>query len=134
MRVAGIILLCLVGPACAGGAIKLPSGQEVTLLEVIANSPGSDGVAMRYRFLAPDVARAGGKLDPDTAGKDMEWLCQTYALPKLPTTGPKPTEIIISMADRDVPFGESDPDATQFFNAYSIDYSNGTTNCLWEPF
>ena len=80
------------------------------------------------------MARAGGTVDAETAGKDMDWLCQTYALPRLAATGPKPAEIIISMADRDVPFGESDPEATQFFNAYSIDYSKDGTNCLWEPF
>jgi len=125
-----VLIWMMFAGAAAAEPIKLPSGQEVTLLETLGNSPGSNGVALRYRFLAPSVAREGGTIDADTAGHDMDWLCQTYALPRLPATGPQPAEIIISMADRDVPFGESDPEATQFFNAYSID----GTNCLWEPF
>jgi hypothetical protein len=133
-----LIWVMLVGVAFAQAAgaepIKLPSGQQVTLLEALGNSPGSNGVALRYRFLAPAVARDGGSIDADTAGADMDWLCQTYALPRLPVTGPMPAEIIISMADRDVPFGESDPEATQFFNAYSIETSIDGANCLWEPF
>lgn len=128
MRIWAILLLW---PGLAGAqTVALPSGQEVTLLEVLANSPGSEGLAMRYRFLAPQVARQGGTVDADAAGQDMQWLCDHYAVPRLPATGPRPEEIIISMGDRDVPFGESDPEATQFFNAYSLD----GTNCIWEPF
>ena len=126
-----LIWMAMMGAAEAGAeTLVLPSGQEVTLLEVIGNTPGSDGLALRYRFLAPAIARDGGTVDAETAAADMDWLCQDYALPKLPATGPRPAEIIISMADRDVPFGESDPEATQFFNAYSLDGAN----CLWEPF
>ncbi|WP_227754369.1 DUF6497 family protein [Stagnihabitans tardus] len=126
----GLVALALPVQAETGGKVVLPSGQEVTLLEVISNVPGAYGLALRYRFLAPEVAREGGTVDAETAGADMDWLCQTYALPKLPVNGPMPAEIIISMSDRDVPFGESDPEATQFFNAYSIEAGN----CLWEPF
>jgi hypothetical protein len=60
----------------------------------------------------------------------MDWLCNTYALPHLPTNGPKPAEIVISMSDRDVPFGEDHPEATQFFNSYAI--ADGA--CEWEMF
>lgn len=131
MRVLGLLTLCLAAaPALAGEALRLPSGQEVTLLEVIGNSPGENGLATRYRFLAPAVARQGGTVDADLAGNDMDWLCQNYALPRLSATGPRPEEIIISLSDRDVPFGQTDEAATQFFNAYSIDGDS----CLWEPF
>ena len=130
MRWLTILGLILPLPGWAGDGLKLPSGQKVTLIETLANIPGSDGLAMRYRFLAPQIARKGGTVSADTAGKDMEWLCNTYALPRLPTNGPQPVEIIISMSDRDVPFGEDHPEATQFFNSYSI--AGGT--CEWEMF
>lgn len=123
-------ILAFLATAALADPLKLPSGQEVTLEEVIANVPSENGLAMRYRFLAPAIARDGGTIDAETAGRDMDWLCQNYALPRLPATGPMPAEIIISMADRDVPFGQSDPEATQFFNAYSIEGGN----CLWEAF
>lgn len=122
--------LLLPWPALAGQGLTLPSGQTVTLLEALSNVPGNDGLAMRYRFLAPAIARNGGTIDADTAGEDMDWLCTTYALPRLPQNGPRPVEIIISMSDLNVPFGEDHPEATQFFNSYSI--ADGT--CQWEMF
>ncbi|MCW1917151.1 DUF6497 family protein [Rhodobacter sp. KR11] len=112
------------GLALGQEPILLPSGAQAALVEVIANSPGSNGPALRYRFVAPDLGAA------EAVSADSDWLCQTYALPRLPVTGPVPGEIIISLADRDVPLGESDPEARQFFNAYSIEAGN----CLWEPF
>lgn len=126
------LLLPLAAPlaARAEDPIALPSGQKVTLLEVLSNIPGNDGLAVRYRFLAPEIAREGGTLDAETAGKDMDWLCTTYVLPRLSQNGPKPAEIVISMSDRDVPFGEEHPEATQFFNSYAI--ADGA--CEWEMF
>ena len=32
--------------------------------------------------------------------------------------GPQPSQIVISLADRPVPFGQPDPEATQFFEAF----------------
>lgn len=130
LRWLALFVLILPCPVWAEDAINLPSGQTVTLIDTLANIPGNDGLAMRYRFLAPQIARDGGTVNAETATKDMDWLCNTYALPRLPTTGPKPVEIIISMSDRDVPFGEDHPEATQFFNSYSID--DGT--CQWEMY
>ncbi len=110
--------------------ITVPSGQTVTLLDVITDVSGPAGLTARFRFLAPAIARDGGTVDPETAGLDMDYLCQTYALTKIANTGPQPAQIIISMSDVDVPFGEARPDATQFFNSYSI--ADGT--CVWEVY
>ena len=123
----GVILAL---PVRAGVELSLPSGQRVTLLEALSNITGNDGLAIRYRFLAPAIARDGGTIDADTAEDDMDWLCNTYALPRLPANGPQPAEIIISMSDMNVPFGEDHPEATQFFNAYTIE--DGA--CQWEMF
>ena len=65
-------------PLRAEDVIALPSGQKVTLIEVMTNVPGNDGIAIRYRFLAPAIARAGGTVNGDKAGTDMEWLCNKY--------------------------------------------------------
>ena len=108
--------------------ITVPSGQAVTLLDVITTVPGPDGLAARVRFLAPAIARQGGAVDAETAAGDMDFLCQSYALARIAEMGPQPAQIIISMSDMDVPFGETRPDATQFFNAYSI--ADGT--CVWD--
>ena len=117
-------------PLWAGEAVDVPSGQVVTLLEAVSNVPGNSGPALRFRFLAPAIARDGGSVDADTAGRDMDYLCNAFALRHLPKDDPKPAEIIISLSDRDVPLGEDDPDATQFFSSYQIE--GGA--CEWEMF
>jgi hypothetical protein len=126
-------------PAQANGAqiqpgdgvlIPVPSGQPVSLQEVVWNVPGPDGMTLRFRFIAPEIARNGGSVDYDTASADMVYLCTHYALPKLAQYGPQPTQIVISLSDRDVPFGETTPEATQYFDAYS--YQDGA--CIWEMF
>jgi hypothetical protein len=110
--------------------ITVPSGQRVTLLQVLSDTAGPMGLTLRFRFLAPGVAREGGEVDPETAAKDMDALCQDYALPRVSNMGPQPAQIVISMSDVDVPFGETQPEATQLFNSYSIE--DGI--CVWDMF
>lgn len=102
--------------------LTLPSGQVVTLQDVVWNAQGPSGLTLRFRFIAPAIAESetGPGVDFDTAAGDMEWLCQSYALPRLSALGPKPAQIIISLSDRPLRFGEAAPDATQFFEAYSL--------------
>ncbi len=118
------------GAAPADEAIAVPSGQPVTLLGVVMSAPGPDGLTARFRFLAPEIARDTGGVDFDTASRDMAHLCQVYALPRIANTGPQPEQVVVSLSDREVPFGEADPEATQFFEAYRVE--NGT--CIWEAF
>lgn len=97
--------------------LAVPSGQPVTFVETIGTVPGPDGLTARFRFLAPEI---GGAVDFDTASADMAWLCQTYALPRIAGTGPQPAQVVISLADRPVAFGDSDPEVVQFFEAYRV--------------
>ena len=110
--------------------IKVPSGQAVTLLDVIMDIAGPAGLTMRFRFLAPGIARDGGTVDTEAAAIDMDALCQDYALPRIANTGPQPAQIVISMSDIAVPFGETHPEATQLFNSYSM--ADGL--CVWDMF
>ncbi|MDR0809350.1 MAG: DUF6497 family protein [Gemmobacter sp.] len=111
-----------------GGRIAVPSGQPVTLQDVIWNEMGPQGLTMRFRFIAPQIAREGGGVDFDTAAADMQALCESFALPRLAEFGPMPAQIVISLADISVPFGEAAPEATQYFEAFSI--RDGA--CIWE--
>ncbi|MCX7889072.1 MAG: DUF6497 family protein [Rhodobacteraceae bacterium] len=104
----------------AGGAIAVPSAQEVTFLDTVQGAPGPEGLTVRFRFLAPAIAREGGTVGPEAALADMQALCDGFALPRLPATGPMPAQVIISLADRPVPFGEPAPEATQYFEAYAV--------------
>lgn len=116
--------------AAAGEVIPVPSGQEVRYLDTVQTAPGPEGLTIRFRFVAPAIARDGGTVDPETAQADMEALCNAFALPRLPATGPTPAQIIVSLADRAVAFGEPAPDVTQFFEAYTVEDGR----CVWEAF
>lgn len=125
------LFLALASTAWAQGPITVPSGQPISLQDVVLDAPGPLGLTARFRFIAPQIAREGGTIDFDTASDDMAYLCTTYALPRIATvTGPRPAEVVISLADRPVEFGASQPEATQFFEAYSI----AGEECLWEAF
>ncbi len=110
-----------------GVAVAVPSGQTVTLQDVIWNVPGPDGMTTRFRFLAPEIA---GAVDFDTASADMQFLCDQFALPRLSEFGPQPEAVVISLSDRALPFGDAAPDAVQFFESYRVE--NGS--CQWEMF
>lgn len=110
--------------------IAVPSGQPVMLQDVIWNVPGPDGLTLRFRFIAPQIAQDGGSIDYNLASADMQHLCESYVLPRIAEYGPEPQQIIISLADREVEFGDSAPDVTQFFDAYS--YQDGI--CILEAF
>ncbi len=108
--------------------VAVPSGQSVTLQDVVWNAPGPDGLTLRFRFVAPAIAKSAPGVDFETAINDMRALCNSFALPRIADFGPAPAQIIISLSDVPVAFGEAAPDATQFFEAYTIE--NG--QCLWE--
>lgn len=114
--------------AAAGEPLITPSGLEVTFLDTVFGAPGTEGLTARFRFLSPAIA--AGDIAYEDAETDMQWLCETYALPRIANTGPQPSQIVISISDRDVPFGEADPESTQFFEAYRRE---GDT-CVWEMF
>lgn len=127
-----VILLAAARPAAAQSdePIAVPSGQVVTWLDTVQDAPGPEGLTIRFRFVAPAIARSGGTVGPEQAQEDMAHLCDSFALPRLSATGPRPAQIVISLSDRPVPFGEPDPEATQFFEAYRP----GDDFCVWEPF
>jgi hypothetical protein len=116
-------------PAEDTAPVDVPSGQPVTLIDTVLNEPGPAGATIRYRFLAPEIA-PGASISFDTAVIDIAALGDSYALPRIAGTDPQPDQIIISLSDRSIPFGQADPDATQYFEAYRIE--DGA--CVWELF
>ena len=129
-RGCGFVLACLVVAAPAWAErIEVPSGQEVTLAEVrlddLAGEPW-----VRFRFIAPGISRVNGRISHDVAAIDMEALCNGHALAYLDATGTEAARIVISMSDRALEFGASDPDATQFFETYRRE----NDRCIWEEF
>jgi hypothetical protein len=112
-------------PAFDGPLVAVPSGMEVRYLDTVQGAPGP-GLVYRFRFVAPGLTGAAA----ETAAADMQALCDGFALPRLPATGPQPRQVVIALADRVLPFGKAAPEAVQFFEAYRP--QDGA--CVWELF
>ena len=110
-------------------ALELPSGQTVELHEVVVEEFSGQTVA-RFRFIAPAIARTGGTVRFTDAELDMAELCEAVALPYVADHAVPAQSVVISLSDRVVEFGSSDPDATQFFDAFRVENST----CIWEGF
>jgi uncharacterized protein DUF6497 len=125
----GGVAASVVWAASALRAQGVPSGQTVELQEVLLDDTSGQTV-VRFRFLAPAIARDGGTITFTDAELDMAHLCETVALPYIAEQGIAAGKVIISLADRAVEFGTPDPDATQFFEGYRLENST----CIWEGF
>lgn len=108
--------------------ISVPSGQPVRLMDVILGHAGPEGATVRFRFLAPQIARGLGTVGYAAAAEDMHHLCQTYALPRATCFGQVPALVVISLSDIAMPFGATAPQATQYFEAFTL---QGDA-CIWE--
>ncbi len=123
------VLLLTAGGSQAQETLAVPSGQQITLYEVLIDeSPGE--LWVRFRFVAPRIAASGGDITYETAAEDMDHLCQSIVLPYLAEYALEPARVVISLGDREVPFGAAVPEATQFFEAYKPDGAL----CIWEAF
>jgi len=123
-------LLCMFATPLLADPVVVPSGQSIELIERLVDSDGPKGLTWRYRFLAPQVARDTGTVLAETAFMDMEALCERVVAPEVTASSQPPVQVVVSLMDRIVPFGEMAPDATQFFDAYRI----VDKKCLWEGF
>lgn len=110
--------------ATSAHAADVPSGQSVTLHEVLIDSVGNE-TWLRFRFVAPQMTKA---TDYASAEADMEHLCTETALPYMRDFSLEGQMVVISLSDRETEFGVPDPDATQVFEAYRpVD-----NTCIWE--
>ena len=107
-----------VSPLLADSA-AVPSGQSVTLTEVLQDTVGSESW-LRFRFMAPQIGRDAGGLSYAEAADDFAHLCDRVARPYLAEFDLAPDVVVISLMDRPVAFGTANPDATQFFEAFRI--------------
>ncbi|MCR8723130.1 DUF6497 family protein [Frigidibacter sp. ROC022] len=117
-------------PAFDLPVVEVPSGQAIYFAEVIRSERGAAGLVYRFRFIAPGIARDGGTVTPEQARDDMQALCDGFGIDHLPSMGPTPGQLIISLSDRATAFGEPAPEATQYFEAYRVEDGK----CVWEMF
>ncbi len=112
--------------AASGDSIAVPSGMDVVFHEMVQDR-SAYGLSYHFRFVAPQI---GGELNFEKVATDMEELCNAYALPRVAITGPRPSQIVITLMNTPTDFGTPDPETTQYFEAYSVE--NGA--CIWEVF
>ena len=125
MKLAAVLVL-LATPVAAVG---VPSGQHVTLHEVLVDAQ-EKVTWLRFRFLAPQIAVGAGQVSYEVAGQDMLHLCETVALPYIDEFRLSGDKVVISFMDQITEFGQSDPDVTQYFESFRPE--NGV--CMWDEF
>ena len=126
MALGGGLRICALGALALSAAtaiasadlLDVPSGQSVTFHEMLWDRPGG-GLIYRFRFVAPEIGEAGREYEDVEV--DMHHLCETFAIPRLAQTGPKPSQIVISFSQTETDFGASNPDVVQFFEAYRVE-------------
>ncbi len=129
MKYVPVVLLILIASPIFAQNITVPSGQPVTLHDIMIETTDQAN-DYRFRFLTPDIAGSDVLQNIDTLEGDMVHLCQEFALPQIAQGGDVAGRVIISFADRATEFGVAAPDVTQVFESYSIE--NDT--CIWEAF
>lgn len=129
-RAVTLLTAVLLGTGQHAGAVDLPSGLQAELHEVLVDRIGSENW-VRFRFLAPAIDRASaGSPGFAEMERDFAHLCATLAVPYLAAYDLEADTVVISIADRIIEFGVSDPDATQYFEQFRIEGSS----CIWEAF
>ena len=126
----GLVGLALPPTPVAAKDITVPSGQMVSLLERLEDADGPAGLTLRYRFVAPAIAREGGSITVEAALHDIDALCSGFVLSDVAGRNTAPDQVVITLMDRPVAFGTTAPQATQYFEAFSVDGDR----CVWEGF
>jgi hypothetical protein len=127
--VGAFVGLAIVGFASSSAAQDVPSGQSITLHEVLIDAVDNQSW-LRFRFIAPRIARVGGDITYGDAAADMEHLCASVAVPYMSEYELQSDLVVISLSDQETEFGTPNQDATQFLDAFRV--KNMT--CIWEAF
>lgn len=105
----------------------VPSGNDLYLLDQRVEQQGALTV-LRLRYVMAAIAEQGHVFD-DVA-EDFSDLCMNQAVPQSKELDQKIHQVIISLSDRETEFGVSNPEATQYFEAFTLE----TDICIWEAF
>lgn len=122
-----LITFFAVSLAAPLGAVEIatPDGRDVTLFDVVLETD-----VARFRFLFPPIALGVDGVTFPEMLDDIQYLCDSVALPGLQASDWNGAEIVISISSAALEFGEIAPEITQFFQPFSIQ----TDTCIWEDF
>lgn len=109
---------------------ELPSGFVPELMEeFIEIKPDGMHSYARFRFMVPALGE-GERPEYDVIADDFMQLCAEYAAPRLEGSDVAVDRIVISYSDRAVEFGETNPEAVQFFEQFAFEGGR----CIWEQY
>lgn len=119
MKFAGLILSGI-GSAALADPIAVPSGQAIEFKQVIWAEEAEIPNAI-FRFVAPEITRDGTGIEYDVAAEDLLFLCNTFALPRvLNTYSEGEVDLVLSLSQQDLAFGEVNPEVLQFFESFVV--------------
>lgn len=94
--------------------LRLPSGASAIPLDLIVEE-GVQRVRMIGQGLAQDVA--GYQRDPQRLFTDMQDICTRHLASG---SVPEGTNVVVTLMDKEVQFGLSDPSVIQYFESFTI--------------
>lgn len=120
----------LSGAATAGDLEEspvVPSGNQLTLQEVIFETRQDNSRVARYRYVMPAIAQGIAFKDVES---DFAVLCDGFIVKALREKSKTVDQVIVSLSDRETEFGVTSAQAIQYFEAFRLE--NDT--CIWEAF
>ncbi len=121
------LIPCLLA-APAFGQTDLPSGLEVTPLDVLTEDQPGGETWLVLRYIAPAIA--DGAIAYEDVVDDLDTLCVTDGLPDVEASAAGIDQITVVLLDRPVERGVPDEEATQYIGAYLP----GDGECIWNDF
>jgi len=94
--------------------LRLPSGASAIPLDLIVEE-GVQRVRMIGQGLTQDVA--GYQRDPKRLFTDMQDICTRHVAS---ASVPEGTNVVVTLMDKEVQFGLSDPSVIQYFESFVI--------------
>jgi hypothetical protein len=89
----------------------------MVLWQVLWERVGGQGTQAVLRVIVPGAAEPGYA---DMVQDDLDWLCETHAAPLSALPAARSDEVVVTIMDRPVPRGATDPEARQFFGVYAM--------------
>lgn len=118
-----------------GGEIDAPLPSELAAPDAAmpdaGQGPDSEAMGDLAGAAEPALPAAPDVLMQDPVHRDIVWLCEHYALPRIAAMSPRPAQVVISVASAPSPFGSFDPAVVQLFEGFSIPKTGDA--CVWEP-
>lgn len=121
-------ILSVSNVVAAQSLLDVPSGHNVTLHEALTDTLPDGQNVLRLRYIIRELGGEGaGYAD---VADDFQHLCNLQGIAIQQNEKLTLSQIIVSFANKETEFGVPNPDATQYFEAFSIE--NDT--CIWEGF